>query len=692
MAEQFNQQSGLASILSGYEGGVAQRQKRQANDLDMAAKKQQMVLDMNKDMEGTSRYATDQGAVDADPANNYDESGHFQGYQKSVYPGDKRIIDQQVNDMGYGSPAAPSASPGGSPPPRPPQSADQIAQSVTNQDSGPAAANDRQNSRQAMIARMRAAGTLPPGFEDSPNGSAPGGPPPQPTPAPTARDEDQAALGPKLSPGDPKPLIVDRKGTADLIKHRRELEAKTLENGQKALLPPGTDAVDYDPNGERLPMSDGRQAIMAKETHVGAGPDTQVPGTVPPGQGSAQGGGQQAGGAAPSDDYSPAMIKAIRERAMTKPHDPMISVDMLPESIGDELKQRGVKAVPTSVAKTMLMNEGRLSVQGLKNQGGVGGIDPIATGLMTQIQRDGMTPGDAAEEYSKSGRPLTKAVLDSFYKSANLGNATTGMGLRKDSNALAHDRFQQTQNKEIAGVVQKASSSALTAAKGEMDGVMDARTAKSMIEQGDTNGLVGLIPMMITRAALTQRMSNQEISATTGLQGGGDVVNQMLAKIQGEGLTDENKQHFWKLADTLEQRHLQGIRAKTGAQLRTGLGALSALKLPPDQAQQAMQKALDPEQLIASVRGGGRTQSGPASSGNVTGSPQAPAGGPPPGQQEMKNAQLLSMKNSTLTAIRNGQRLNKDGTPMNPSQQRAAIQNIEKKFQEMTQKNLQGVQ
>lgn len=665
MADQFYPQSGLASILAGAQQGADWKQRREKSKLDM-------ILAKNRDREGTEQFGVEQGYVKP----NYDEEGNFQGYGQNDqnYERDIPIYKRNLPQIFPHPSDAPPAAPAVPAPAK--ESANNILDQMDAQENSAAAEQQRQADRNAMIARMKASGQIPADYTE-----------PQKT-SPTAPQPD-------MQPGDPKPLLRDHKAQADLAKHERTVEAKTLGNGQKALLAPGTDRVEYNPNSPGHPGVDASgkpiKVIDATKTHVSQQQDLPVTGD--PGEQGAQGANNAA--PAPSavsadpnaDQPSPFLMHRLGEYMTTIPHhaaDPEIPVDNLPPEWRQKLKidPNFHGAIRASLIKNFMMAENRMDVQGLKNQGT--SLDPTAVQLLGGIQSGDMEPGDAVEAWQEanSGRPVPKHVVDAFYgKAGGQRNKDRTFGLQSDRLGLQKEKFGQSQRDKAAGIIGAASYKAMSANVKELEVIASARDVQDMVQRKETAGLEGKIALLLSRAFGGGVARGYEVEQMTGVTGAGNIAQALAAKVSGEGLTPQNRALFMMLGKNLEQKAAQKISAQTSGYAQSAIRQLLVHGgMGQDEATAAVRGAMDPRQLMQ-MRSMFVTPGGSLEDMNR---PAAPAGklktplGPEPEKKDVANLRALTAK--TNKAL---QDLAADANA-NPSQKRIWKKQIMDKFKEKT--------
>jgi hypothetical protein len=464
---------------------------------------------------------------------------------------------------------------------------------------------------------------------DEQGNSAPQGQPAA-APAPSPSTAGKAEQG----PGDPRPLLRDPKAAlqvADSLVPRPDGQGKvqeqTLPSGNKAELGAGTKSVEYDPSEGKPQLGpDGktRNVVPAKKTTQEFDQDLNVTGAmtpppVAPPAPAAQPPAPHKPGLEPSD-YA---MKRLVDLQTTLPRSGAgmpIDVNSLPpdvqQALGvtDEMLKAHVK-IPASIVNSLMGNSTKIQVQQLKNEGQT--VDAKFQPVLDALQAKELPLGSAiamATRLNGGVRP-PQAVLKAMQGAGTLGNADRTFG-------LANDKFGQSKNDKTAAVSGDYAKRALNETKLDLEAVTTADTVDRMLQRKDTNGLRKLVPIIIERSFVPQRLTNQMIQSDTGLMSVSDKLEQIVTGLDSGEITPDNIAFFRSLLAEAKKEHLDNITQKNYRWKRAGAGALMAKGLEEGEALETMDRALS-----------GNLQGGSAGAGGAYPNPSAPKPNMTPGAQ-----------------------------------------------------------
>lgn len=431
----------------------------------------------------------------------------------------------------------------------------------------------------------------------------------------------------ELAPGDPAPLVRDpevarteAKATADKLAPRPGMDSPGEQsftaqppvkgpNGEKVVMPQGAESMQYSPNDKPI-TKDGQSFIPARQVNQNFDKDLDVSGT--------QNGGAPAANAAPPapaakpglepSDY--AMKKLVDMNTML-PRNGVGFVDASGLSPEVQAMLGAVNGkVRSDVLRTYLGEQGRLGAAEI----GAGGkrVDPIAADLIDAIQKDRLPLGSAISMYTRrnGGVGPSGGTMAAMKSAAGLGNQDRNFG-------MATDKFNQGKDDKAAAIAQTYTKPALAETKSDLEAINTLNTVDSMLQRKDTNGLRKLVPLIIERGFVPQRLTNQMISADTGLQGLDQRFDQWLTGLEDGSITPANVGFFRSLVQEGKQEHLNLYAQKVQRYKRAGVGALMQHGMTSDKAQQFMDQQLDPNMQGAGGGGDG--------SGGTSGAPPAQA-------------------------------------------------------------------
>jgi hypothetical protein len=416
------------------------------------------------------------------------------------------------------------------------------------------------------------------------------------------RHPDSGPGKPDLKPGDPTPLLRDPKAALPV-------KETVLPSGQKAALAAGTDSVQYDPRkaqpAGKTPDGKDLSVIPADKTTTSFDQDLSVTGTKdePAAQVQPTGGGApvpaptgSTGKLHPSDFAMKRLVErdtAVPRAAGGLPVDVNNLTPDMREMLGvtPEMLAAHVK-IPSNIVNAMMGGEYKLGVQSLKNEGaGASGVDPIAVPILEQVEAGNLPAMTGlGMALRQSGGRLSKATEAAFYKAAGIKNQDRGAGLRSD-------KFEQGKKDKVASISGPYVQKAMAETKLDLESLNTFKTLDNMLQRKDTNGLRKLIPIMIERGFIPQRLTNQMVSADTGLAGWGDKLDQWIEGVDTGAITPANVNFFRSLVhDGMEEKRTQ-YNQKMQRWKRAGIGALMEHGLNEDEASAVMDRSLDPNAI-----------------------------------------------------------------------------------------------
>lgn len=520
-----------------------------------------------------------------------------------------------------------------------------FATGVTPDEEGPEAARAR-----AYFGLDKDQGPSTPTAQPAPPSPLPGTPAPAPTAAPPpaalAPAPAHPAAGPgkaEMGPGDPKPLIRDPKAAlpdASIPSPGAETPVKpapgvqrTLQKGpggEDVVMPEGATSMEYDPNDPKVTNKDGKSFVPARKTTVpgsGAGleisgdPSAAAPSPVAPAPAPSQ---PQGGGKLIPDAYS---LKKLVDLQTTLPRSAAglpVDVNNLPPDmqrdlgVTDEMRAAHVK-IPATIVNSMMGNQTKLDVQRLKNDGA--SVDEKFSPVLDAVQGKEITAGGAIAMATRlnGGQRPPAAVLKAIQQAGQMGNADRNY-------KLGSDKFDEAKGSKTAQLSGDYAKKALGETKLDIEAINTLKTVDTMLQRKDTNGLRKLVPLIIERGFVPQRLTNQMASADTGLTDIGSGVDQWITGIEEGKITPENVAFFRSLVHEGQQEHQDNLAAKNYRWKRAGVGALMARGMEEGQAVDTMERALSGN----SSQGGAPAQGG-AYSGNPTPKPDMTPGAQPKG-------------------------------------------------------------
>lgn len=483
---------------------------------------------------------------------------------------------------------------------------------------------------------------------------------------------------PEVAPGDPKPLIRDPKAalqTADQLVPRPGMPAQAPSNaqvgpgGEKVVMPEGAKSMIYDTSDKPVTQN-GQTFIPARQTNIEETKDLPVEGTEAiPGEASGT-------TVNPAQDRTPAAnqipdaytLKRLVDMNTTLPRAASgypVDVNNLPpdvqESLGvtPEMLAAHVK-IPASIVNAIMGNQTKRDVQLLKNEGQT--VDPKFQPVLDQLQQKKIPLGTAiamATRLNGGARP-PQAVLNAMKAAGTFGNADRNYG-------MAEKKFNESVGNANAKIAGDYAKNALKETKLDLEAINTMKTVDNMLQRKDTNGLRRLVPIIIERGFVPQRLTNQMISADTGLSGLGDKLDQWLTGMSDGTITPENILFFRSLVKEGIDEHSSNIAQKNYRWKRAGAGALMNKGMEEGQALEAMDRALS-----------GNLQGGSSGAGGASSESENPApksgGGKLDAGTDLGRAKLLGFKNQALRVVANDPKLS-------PEQKKAKSDAINKKFE-----------
>lgn len=239
------------------------------------------------------------------------------------------------------------------------------------------------------------------------------------------------------------------------------------------------------------------------------------------------------------DDYMMGRITDMATTPSTRALEPMISGKALSGVLGRELPD---VQLPASMWKSIIAGE-------YKDKGKAQtGIDPAHIPYIQAVE-GGQKPGDVLEAYQEDhpGERIPKTLTDALYKGQG---ADLRMKGQSDANTRAATTNERIDRKEYEGMVGKASDAWGKVAKQVMEESAYARTAKTLVNQKDTRGVIGAVQNMMARASSEKGpLGEGDIRRFSGMEGWAERADQFINKASNEGLTADNVKFFNKLAD-----------------------------------------------------------------------------------------------------------------------------------------------
>lgn len=489
---------------------------------------------------------------------------------------------------------------------------------------------------------------------------------PEGTAARNADRDRLMGLGkPETGPGDPSPLIRDPKASlhvADALVQRPDLASPAPQTatpgaggtvkgpgGETVKMPQGATSMTYDPNDPKVTQN-GQTFVPARSTAIPASGDVSVQGQATPAQApvAPQAAQRQAPAApAPAASAEPTdyQLKRLSDLATMLPRagqfGKLVDVnDLSPMEaaaiggVSQDMLDRHVK-IPTALIEQAMKGATAKDVQGMKNQGAT--VDPKFQPVLDAVQAKEITPGAGLAMAARlnGGQPAPHAVVDAINKATEQGNKDRSFG-------LANDKFEQQKGKQAADVIKGATTAATGLVKNELDGWDASINVQNMLRQKNTAGLEAKINMMLVRAIAKARVTNMELSSMDGLTGAENKLDQWLTKVQGEGLTNENKALGLFIAQSLQNEYEGAVKSRVSWVANSAKRQLMAQGMNPDAAETMVNESLDPAKLISfsgfGAKGGGAGGSPATSSGGTipttgtTAYPGAQAAAPNPGE------------------------------------------------------------
>lgn len=477
---------------------------------------------------------------------------------------------------------------------------------------------------------------------------------------------------------DPEPLLKDPKAAqvdAQLKSKERQnvatndargkIEEKRLESGKRAMVGAGTKSVEYDKNDPGIPSGVNAQGIPQRTVNatktvqqfdngvnVLGGANASDTRMIPGAQ-------RLAALEDPGEDYNPTpyMRKRLTDAATTVPRysqTQTVALASLPAGLRKKLgiPDDSKEVIPSDILKAWLGGEYKLA-------GGAGGGKNLPPEVLPFIQDVESGVADSADSLSAfnqahPGIPITPEVARAFTQSKGLNYRGEGMD-RADARAKVVD--SRVGRKEYLGIVGNASNQWKKAADEILTETSYARTAKALVNQKDTKGVVGAVQMMMARAGSEKGpLSRDDLSRTPGAEDWFDVAEQFVSKASGEGMTPQNIKIVNRIADL----YIKAAQDKAKALSRPIVGGLRARSraygLDPNEAENLFREEVDME------------ISGPG------GSPAAPTKGS--GQAKIGGGDLKAKYQAGLKAA-------DDKYAKNPVERRKARAELFKMYQSM---------
>jgi len=450
----------------------------------------------------------------------------------------------------------------------------------------------------------------------------------------------------EVTPGDPKPLIRDPKAAqaeqaqahaseeaqkqrvADAIVPRPEMktEERDLPGGGKAQVGAGTSSVETDASGKPVLLPGGETSVdpatgkttttkyLAKTGQEFG--DTPVEGMAPAEPAAPAPAPQPARKIIP-DDYT---LKRLVDQSTAARRSPIAAAgasvdvnDLTPDiqevlGVTPEMLANHVK-IPMGIINAWIGLEGKGVAAANKPSVTV---DPKAAPILRALQARNMSFGEAVDAYAKlnDGQGPSGATMQAFKAAAGLGNADRSAGLARDRFGLQQDRFDYTKNKSAAAVVGSMAKSAAAETRPDLEAIATLESVESMLQRKDTNGLRKMVPIIIERGFIPQRLTNQMISADTGLSGTGDKIEQWITGIESGEITKDNVAFFLSLVDVAKKEHEDLYNRKTARWRRAGIGMLQDQGVSEEDAIRSMERGLSPMEVMKSIGGHGGESGG----------------------------------------------------------------------------------
>lgn len=532
-----------------------------------------------------------------------------------------------------------------------------------------------------------------------------------------SRDPQSTAGKAETTPNDPIPLIRDPDAAkqaaqqkADAIVQRPGLDqapntpgaskakAQKLSDGSNAILAEGTQGVEYDPSKGKFNPATGRVEIPADKTTQSFDEGANVLGDVaPPAQGmppaAAQSPQATDGEGLEPSDFALAQLVKQNTAVPRSGAGQLVDVNTLdPVTIKEAGITQDMLAahvhMPMGVIQARIRANATTKSAEIRAYGQT--VDPKYADLLDQVEQGNVHAGAAVRIAAgmNGGLPPPKAVLDAIHKAVQQGNANRNYG-------LSNDKFKQSVANQRTATLKAATNTAKSFVKDELDGWDASINVQNMLNQKNTAGLEAKINMMLTRAIAKARVTNMELQNMGGLTGVENQLNQWFDKVQGEGLTKENKALGLFIAQSLQSEYENAVKSRIGWVQNSAKRQLVMQGMGEDEADATLTEALDPSALIRFQSEGRVTNGAGPKQANVDedGEP-VPKAAPHPGKGATQvypgvnvrnsnrpdpatdggRAKLMAFKNQALRII--------DADPnLSPEQKKAKSQAVQKKFE-----------
>ena len=538
---------------------------------------------------------------------------------------------------------------------------------------------------------------------------------------PDANRQPQSQAGKaETTPNDPTPLIRDpdaakqaaqqkadalapRPGLAQEPARRRQ-EVK-LPSGKSAIVEDGTAAIDEEavPGQSPVDLGDGRKGVGSKRTiqvphpegavSVPPSPEEQAAANAAKAALPAQSPQATDGGGLEPSDFALAQLVKQNTAVPRSGAGQLVDVNTLdPVTIKEAGITQDMLAahvhMPMGVIQARIRANATTKSAEIRAYGQT--VDPKYADLLDQVEQGNVHAGAAVRIAAgmNGGLPPPKAVLDAIHKAVQQGNANRNYG-------LSNDKFKQSVANQRTATLKAATNTAKSFVKDELDGWDASINVQNMLNQKNTAGLEAKINMMLTRAIAKARVTNMELQNMGGLTGVENQLNQWFDKVQGEGLTKENKALGLFIAQSLQSEYENAVKSRIGWVQNSAKRQLVMQGMGEDEADATLTEALDPSALIRFQSEGRVTNGAGPKQANVDedGEP-VPKAAPHPGKGATQvypgvnvrnsnrpdpatdggRAKLMAFKNQALRII--------DADPnLSPEQKKAKSQAVQKKFE-----------